>query len=356
MVTVRFPSSEVRRLGTVLEVCARVYDYPTLDAWRADLLRHVLLMLDAPMGYCAIPSLGLREPDAAVGYAPEVFEQWVQHWRAQDPMVELLSRLRLRVYTRRYLQRVAGPEWTRRYRRSPVVTDFYHRFGLLHGAGIFLNSEDAHAHLHVEVVSRRSDHAERRSRALLTAVEPGFRAAVAAAGQPRAGHLSAATLLDSTAVPAALLDAAGRWVHRTPAFAAALDAVSAAHRVAVIDALVDLATGVFANASRASGHPQRAPGLQLHGVSAHAVLVGSNVLLRLQPTRRRADQRRLEDAGLTPREMDVAVLVASGHTAKQIAAQLDISWHTARRHTERVLRKLDVSSRSGVAAILRAMP
>jgi DNA-binding CsgD family transcriptional regulator len=58
---------------------------------------------------------------------------------------------------------------------------------------------------------------------------------------------------------------------------------------------------------------------------------------------------------LTPREADVALLLAKGLSNRAVADRLYISPHTARRHTEKVLDKLDLSSRSAVAiTILRS--
>jgi DNA-binding CsgD family transcriptional regulator len=59
-----------------------------------------------------------------------------------------------------------------------------------------------------------------------------------------------------------------------------------------------------------------------------------------------------ERHGLSPREIEVARLLASGASNVSIAMALRISPHTARRHTERVLRKLGVRSRTAVAAAL----
>lgn len=52
----------------------------------------------------------------------------------------------------------------------------------------------------------------------------------------------------------------------------------------------------------------------------------------------------------TPREVRVARLVTLGHSDAEIAAQLCISLHTARHHTEHLRQKLGVSSRGEVAA------
>ncbi|MFE0201481.1 response regulator transcription factor [[Kitasatospora] papulosa] len=53
---------------------------------------------------------------------------------------------------------------------------------------------------------------------------------------------------------------------------------------------------------------------------------------------------------LTPREQQVAALLAQGLTDKQIAAQLVVSLRTAQGHVQRILRKLGFTSRAQVAA------
>jgi DNA-binding CsgD family transcriptional regulator len=63
--------------------------------------------------------------------------------------------------------------------------------------------------------------------------------------------------------------------------------------------------------------------------------------------------QRLQAAfGLTPREAEVALQLAQGRSDQEIADALIVSVHTVRRHTARVLRKLDLSSRAGVALTL----
>ncbi len=53
--------------------------------------------------------------------------------------------------------------------------------------------------------------------------------------------------------------------------------------------------------------------------------------------------------GLTPREAEVALLMAQGLPDREVADSLVISPHTARRHAEKVLKKMGLSSRAGVA-------
>ena len=56
---------------------------------------------------------------------------------------------------------------------------------------------------------------------------------------------------------------------------------------------------------------------------------------------------------LTEREVEVTRLLAHGLTNAELAERLAISQKTARNHTDRVLRKLAVSTRARIGALLR---
>lgn len=58
---------------------------------------------------------------------------------------------------------------------------------------------------------------------------------------------------------------------------------------------------------------------------------------------------------LTPREIEVLRLVASGASNQEIADGLVISLHTAKRHVASILQKLDASSRTAAAARARSL-
>jgi DNA-binding NarL/FixJ family response regulator len=73
----------------------------------------------------------------------------------------------------------------------------------------------------------------------------------------------------------------------------------------------------------------------------------------LMPPEYPASARRAAKAaagGLTEREREVVVLIAQGRTNRQIAEQLVIAEHTAERHVENILGKLDMTSRVQIAA------
>ena len=57
------------------------------------------------------------------------------------------------------------------------------------------------------------------------------------------------------------------------------------------------------------------------------------------------------DLGLTGRQADVLLLVATGASERTIAERLGISHRTVQKHLERCYRQLGVSSRSQAAAV-----
>ncbi|MFE7467409.1 ATP-binding protein [Streptomyces sp. NPDC057499] len=97
-----------------------------------------------------------------------------------------------------------------------------------------------------------------------------------------------------------------------------------------------------------------------HGVGVR--LSGGEILAAVRsdtdrPTPRRTVPRaRPEPAAadlLTPREREVATLVARGLSNREVAEHLVISKRTADTHVERILAKLSIDSRTGIASVLK---
>jgi DNA-binding CsgD family transcriptional regulator len=57
--------------------------------------------------------------------------------------------------------------------------------------------------------------------------------------------------------------------------------------------------------------------------------------------------------GLSPRQAEVALLLAQGQTTAEIARTLNLTTHTVRHHAEQVLRRLNVRSRQQALVRLR---
>ena len=102
-----------------------------------------------------------------------------------------------------------------------------------------------------------------------------------------------------------------------------------------------------------AGRPEEARLLQREGAAREVLLdveVGDVrcVLIRLPPQ----TQVRAEPARLSPREQEIARMVADGYPNKTIAAVLDISSWTVGTHLRRIFAKLSVSSRAAMVARL----
>jgi DNA-binding CsgD family transcriptional regulator len=78
------------------------------------------------------------------------------------------------------------------------------------------------------------------------------------------------------------------------------------------------------------------------------------ILVLVQPQRpqRLSDEVLEARYRLTRRQIEVAELLAQGNSDSSIATRLGVSLHTARRHTEAVLQKLDVHTRGAVGPLL----
>jgi DNA-binding NarL/FixJ family response regulator len=83
----------------------------------------------------------------------------------------------------------------------------------------------------------------------------------------------------------------------------------------------------------------------LPGVGRDAAWIATHIA---QQRSRRTQQ---SDAhGLTPRELEVVRLVASGKSNREIASVLDISENTVARHVQNILGKLSLPSRTAATA------
>jgi DNA-binding CsgD family transcriptional regulator len=84
-------------------------------------------------------------------------------------------------------------------------------------------------------------------------------------------------------------------------------------------------------------------------------VVGRLVRSRPVPHAASATEQSLPPAGaqpLSPRELEVAVLIAQGLTSKEVGARLDIEKGTVDKHLEHIKNKLGINSRPQLAVWL----
>jgi DNA-binding CsgD family transcriptional regulator len=83
----------------------------------------------------------------------------------------------------------------------------------------------------------------------------------------------------------------------------------------------------------------------------YLIQIYRNALTHTRPKAPRIDLANLRAQGLTEREADVLGLLATGHSAREAAATLEISPRTVQKHLEHCYRKLGVSTRTQATRI-----
>jgi DNA-binding CsgD family transcriptional regulator len=89
--------------------------------------------------------------------------------------------------------------------------------------------------------------------------------------------------------------------------------------------------------------------LRVRAVQIGSPDADSEILMVLSPEPADPMRRLFEARQLTEREREIASLLSTGRAIPQVAADLAISVHTAKRHTERVYAKLGVHNRAELA-------
>jgi DNA-binding CsgD family transcriptional regulator len=158
-------------------------------------------------------------------------------------------------------------------------------------------------------------------------------------------------LLDALAIPYAVADQSGSVVVRSPL----LDVGRVPEGAGTL-----IAAAARTLAASLDAEPEALRILRSHeGARALGLVIATSPLrLLVVPTRNGpAAGEVLPDgfSGLTSREREVALLLASPLSTYEIAARLGITRHTTRRHTEAVFRKLRVRSRVAAAEVVRLL-
>jgi DNA-binding CsgD family transcriptional regulator len=358
-----FSRHDVEQLSQTIRICSGPFDYPSIDDWRASVLQASTALLGGPMGHLDLFGLGLENEFLTAGYPDGVFQEWWTSWRECDPAIGVMQRHNLTVCSRRYRYRLAGEHWTAKYKRSPIYNDFYRKHALADAACIYFRHRGVGAHLHVEAEPRATDATDDRARMFLQVLQPVIQSAVQTLARPNEKHWEAYALLNALNEPTAIVGARGNWIHRTVAFDLALDAIPEDERRRLLTTTQLRAQQLLQTVFRSTAATAdvRVEPTWMDGIFQLCATtielpggIGHGCLIRLSP-RSGADVAHALAAGLSKRECGVAMLIMEGMSNKVIAERLSISEHTARRHTESILRKLGISSRSGVASALRTL-
>ena len=99
-------------------------------------------------------------------------------------------------------------------------------------------------------------------------------------------------------------------------------------------------------------HPETGALYRLHWEQSQGPDERPRSIILMEPIRHGDSSKALTRLGLTPREADVALALVRGLAVKEIAAELLLSPHTVTDYMKNIFYKLDVSSRSELAALL----
>lgn len=197
---------------------------------------------------------------------------------------------------------------------------------------------------------------------MLKLLVPAFEAGIRFRQRVAGAEQRVVAMIDAVDTALLLFDQCGRLVHRSHAFA----------QLCRRNALSEEDMRTLCVTAQALVHDAQDPAADAPLMCARTVALRSGAYVLRLTTLDRATTGTLvsveRDAsfpsahtiqqhfGLTPRQSEVALLMAEGHTDAEIADRLFISVNTVHRHVAQVLKKLDVSSRSAVAlALLKAV-
>jgi DNA-binding CsgD family transcriptional regulator len=349
--------SELDRLTGLIEALHAPFDFPDVDAWRHAVNRHARLLLAAHKIVFMLPGAG-HSPVYSQRLDPGGEQAYLEYYHRFDVAGALALERSLPVAS---LLEIHGRD---EFYSSEYYNDFMNVWDCNHSVGMVTPIEAAPGYAYLAMLRDKYQDPpfDERERALLRFVLPAFRAGVQTYLRLAADRTILGAVLDASEKRILLCDERGAPVHAS----AALERTLAADPERP---LIERNVHRLARATaelRMNGNGSR-PNLAKIGERVVATVRGryriiaslagesgpspAGVIVLLEPLFREA----LPDAdlrgrfGLTSQEIRVARRIAEGAHNDELARDLAISPHTARRHTERVLAKLGVASRAQVS-------
>ncbi len=203
------------------------------------------------------------------------------------------------------------------------------------------------------------EHDDERHQALQL-LTPAFEAAIAFRARLKRSYLETRDAMEGAGKPFAVVSIDGTLLFLSEELQTYLAGHD--HRKDVLAAILSMAQdatqALITNRDRTLAKPARRALIgQRHYTLRARIGTAFNgdpeVHIWLEPQSGRTLNKTLARAyGLTPRECQVAALIAEGLRDKEIARRLSISPHTARRHCEALLRKTELSNRASLGPLL----
>lgn len=350
-----FSQQDIDRMQELLALLHSPLDAPDLDAWRTDVNRRMQVLLGADAINFTVPFRWMQ-PSGLVGVDPRAADEYFGYFAERDPGPAARKALGLDICAQRSIYSPDLP-------KTELYNDFFLPHHLVGGVAMNADLPDGTFAFVSASGSRHDLDRERRWMGMMRLLLPGFQAGIRTLWRVGEHRTDLAAFTERLPVGVAFYSAGAETpVHMNPRLREMLEADPEAEviRQAMNTAGRNTVRSASEGALLGPARPQGVRELTTAGgtYSIHGTLVGSGggERERLALVVVERIRRALPDAevvrrrfGLTPRESEVALLIASGLTDRQIAERLTVSWHTARTHSERALQKLGASTRAEVA-------
>lgn len=372
MSTISLTGREQRRLLRAQEALLSPTVKPaTSEEWQLRANRAVRAFLGADHSVFAIPrndgSLPPMITDDTDPAMPDRLYEYIEgwespHYQSTDPWLEVAIRRRLESGLGGYhLDELLDPE---QQAASAAIQEVFVPAGMSAMLGLSLPLPDGEATQFFGFEDLDNPGCGERGLRKLRLLVPAFGAGVRTYRQRLGRGEEIAATLDHLDEPLALYGSGGRLLHRNRALEEIL--ADEEQPEAIKLAIDELAEAFVARRRGPVRAQERVPTSVEERVETAAgdrrILatygVGGRVLVQMEGGGPRLPEPEVltESHDLTPREAEVALLLARGASDRAVARELGISWHTARAHVRNVLGKLELSSRAGVAMALLHTP
>lgn len=355
---------DVVELQKAIRVLSSPLDYEDVDDWRREVNDALRALTGAEKALFKLPA-AVHE-GARIGFSDEhdecAFPDYQAYYAEKDLGLQRVLERRMEIFSRDEL----FPEDRDRLLESECYNDFLLPHGVGDSLGMFeVPVDSSAAAVWVHHSESQGANFSRRGTALMHLLAPAFRTGVAIRTRFARLRHSLASMLDQMEHGLALFDLEGRRLHynrRLREMLAAMQcdrlerrirrAARRAGRILVSDTSLDreLRGTRYDEPISEAEHEVRAT-----HVDEALGIPGGGIVVSVDPAEPRLPsvEELRERFRLTAREAEVAMHIAARKTNGEIATELIISPHTARRHTERVLAKLGVRSRFEVAERLQ---
>lgn len=339
------------------------HDYAGIDAWRAAVNTEVAAATggDAAMFQLIMPGV---EPHYSEELCMERLKEYPEFMPSLDIQRGIFRRAISLGAGNRYALWLEHLEWL-------YASDYFN--GLISELKAFdtlfaaVPSTDAPYPAMLHVYHERRQGGERFDAShvrMMQLVRPALEAGVRAAERTLANRASFIASLETRRDGALVFDSRGKLLYQSPSFGSIVPLATDA--TTVHDAGRQMAAGLLSEEERLRFDPDTAR--QAVAVGPDIVLltavimapgvfdVGPVALVTVHTNEASvADSGALRDRfDLTPRQAEVARLLARRLTNDEIAQRLQVSPNTARHHTEAVMGKMEVSDRREVGVRLQA--